>query len=225
MPTPRSLRPLIGPAARSLRPPIQRRLQSAARRGPPYPGPAGRVYLDQPPRVDHVLDLLRGHRPDEYAALRVQRDEALGLQAQQGFPHGGTGDSDARRDLGLAQQRPVGVDPLQDRALEVLVHAGGGGRRDRIHDAYKICHAPVRRRCEARHAVEDARWSLARRRLARNTLATSFGFHSAVGGATSCCTDVKVRRTSGSTWAASWIRRPYRLNRSMPGGFRPVVSG
>jgi hypothetical protein len=32
------------------------------------------------------------------------------------------------------------VDLLQDGALEVLVHAGGGGWCGfRIHDAYKIC--------------------------------------------------------------------------------------
>src|SRR6185437_5277097 len=82
----------------------------------------------------------RGDGPDQGAPLRVQRDEPLGLQLQQGLADGGTGDADGGRDIGLGQQSAVGVDLLQDGALEVLVHAGGGGWCGlRIHDAYKIC--------------------------------------------------------------------------------------
>src|SRR6185437_1287761 len=82
----------------------------------------------------------RGDGPDQGAPLRVQRDEPLGLQLQQGLADGGTGDADGGRDIGLGQQSAVGVDLLQDGALEVLVHAGGGGWCGlRIHDACKIC--------------------------------------------------------------------------------------
>ena len=127
----------------------KQRLQLAGQLLAPCPGPLRRVYLDQPARVDHILDLRGGHRSDEYPALGVQRDEALGLQAQQGFPDGGAGHPDGCGDLGLGQQCALGVDAFQDGALEVLVYAGGGGGSTRMHDVYKICHDAIRCRGRA----------------------------------------------------------------------------
>ena len=57
------------------------------------------------------------------------------------------------------------------------------------------------------------------------TRATIRGANSALGGATSCCTEVNVRRTTGSTRAVRCNRVEYRLSSAIPRGRGPTVSG
>jgi hypothetical protein len=51
------------------------------------------------------------------------------------------------------------------------------------------------------------------------------GRNSDDGGAVSCCTCSIAMFTSGDTWAASSTRPMYRLAKSVPNGFGPVVCG
>lgn len=92
----------------------------AGRRGYGLPG---RVLLDQQPGLHHVRDLLGGHGQDQGALLRVEPDQALGLQPEQGLAHRRAGDAHGLGQFALGEQRPALVVALQDTLLDVGVDA------------------------------------------------------------------------------------------------------
>lgn len=91
-------------------------------------GPADGELLDQQPRFDDVGDLLCGDRQHQGALLRVQLQEALGLQPQQRLADGRAGDADGLGELPFREQHPALVAAVQDALLDVAVDAVGGGR-------------------------------------------------------------------------------------------------
>lgn len=88
---------------------------------------ADRVLLDQLPGLDHVRDLLRGDGQHQGALLRVEPDQPLDLQPQQGLPHRRPGHPDRLGQLALGEQRAALVAALQHALFDVGVDTVGGG--------------------------------------------------------------------------------------------------
>src|SRR5690606_5022248 len=103
-----------------------RLLQALHERGRRGYGLARRVLLDEQPGLDDVGDLLRGDGQHQGALLRVEPEQALGLQPQQCFAHGGAGDPDGLGQLPLGEERPTLVAALEDALLDMGVDAVGG---------------------------------------------------------------------------------------------------
>lgn len=87
-----------------------------------------RVALHEQPGLHDVRDLLRGDRQHQGALLRVELQQALGLQAQQCLADRGARDAHGLGQLALAQEGAALVAAVEDGLFDVRVDPLGGGR-------------------------------------------------------------------------------------------------
>ena len=95
----------------------------------------GGEVLHQHPGLEDVLDLLLGERGHHRALLRVQLDQALHLEAQQGLAHGRTAHADLVGESSFGDHVTGAVDRVEDGPLREVVGAlrgGAGGREGRL---------------------------------------------------------------------------------------------
>src|SRR5262249_31983597 len=88
-----------------------------------------RVALDHPARLDHVLELLGGDRDHQRAPLRVQLQQALGLELLERAAHRRAAHAERLGDLALADQLSARELAGEHAVLDVPVRALARGLR------------------------------------------------------------------------------------------------
>ena len=87
------------------------------------------AYLQQFVTRGSPRRLAEGDRDDHRAALGVEPQEALGLKAEEGLPHGGAGDAERFGDPAFGEQFPAGVVAVEQAVAQMAVGEVGGGLR------------------------------------------------------------------------------------------------
>jgi hypothetical protein len=98
--------------------------------------PVDRALLEHRPHLQQLLGFGRGRGGDDGAALRIELQQPLGVEPQEGLTDGSAAHPDRLRDLPLGEERPGGHQSARDRVKDGPISLVGGGAGE-FKDAFE----------------------------------------------------------------------------------------